>query len=305
MGLTSDNTIRNVALVGAAGNLGSEILKALHAVDQFNLTVLVREPSFADGRLPVSVKVIDYDNPGCIVKALEGQDAVVSAVSRDAIPLQARLVEAAVTAGVKRFIPSEFGANLQNPQTRQLINNKEKVRVEELLEHYARLGRMTYTFIYNNVFLDWGMRSGLILDPKGATVNLFDGGARQVSMSRVPTVAKAGANVLLHAEETTNRSIYIHEATVSQLELYSIAREIFPKKEWKATVVDTEELQEKALAQMRSGIPNMSVFHAFAVRGGFAEGFGNQFGDQDNTLVGIQPMSAADIQHLIRAVAVY
>jgi hypothetical protein len=59
-----------------------------------------------------SVNVIktDYTKPS-LVNALKGQDAVVSFLGFAGIAKQPELLEAAEEAGVKRFIPSEFGHN--------------------------------------------------------------------------------------------------------------------------------------------------------------------------------------------------
>jgi hypothetical protein len=59
------------------------------------------------------LKVIptDYESITSISKGLEGIDAVVCAIGSAAIPLQIKIIDAAITIGVKRFIPSEFGAD--------------------------------------------------------------------------------------------------------------------------------------------------------------------------------------------------
>ena len=44
-------------------------------------------------------------------EVLQGQDAVVSTLGTFAVGNQKPLVDAAVAAGIKRFIPSEFGIN--------------------------------------------------------------------------------------------------------------------------------------------------------------------------------------------------
>jgi len=60
-------------------------------------------------KFPEEVKVVtvDYTNIQSLTKALEGQDALVSAVASLAVLSQLVLIDAAVKAGVKRIIPSE------------------------------------------------------------------------------------------------------------------------------------------------------------------------------------------------------
>lgn len=75
------------------------------------MSVLARESSKAT--FPSSVNVIRTDfSPESIVKAFEGQDAVVSLVGSSALADQKKYADAAVKAGVKRFLPSEYGSDV-------------------------------------------------------------------------------------------------------------------------------------------------------------------------------------------------
>ena len=66
--------------------------------------------------------------------------------------LDKNLIEAALEADVKCFIPSEFGFNLDDPSAHSIPVNTP------LLENMKRLkqnqSRMAYTFISTDVFLD-------------------------------------------------------------------------------------------------------------------------------------------------------
>lgn len=65
-----------------------------------------------------------------ITKAFQGQDAVVSLVGASALKDQTKLVDAAVKAGVKRFIPSEFGSDTSDDTVRAkvpIFNVKKEV----------------------------------------------------------------------------------------------------------------------------------------------------------------------------------
>lgn len=44
-----------------------------------------------------------------------GQDIVVSAVGAAGVPDQPKWIEAAKAAGVRRFVPSEFGLDISEP----------------------------------------------------------------------------------------------------------------------------------------------------------------------------------------------
>lgn len=79
---------------------------------------------------------------------LAGWDAVISAVGLPLVKIQLPMIEAAAAAGVKRFLPSEFGYDLTIPS-----NSKEKVYAmkiavaDKLKEVSKAYPGFTYTFL--------------------------------------------------------------------------------------------------------------------------------------------------------------
>ncbi|RSL56896.1 hypothetical protein CEP51_014331 [Fusarium floridanum] len=301
--ITTEQNIRNVAVAGATGLLGSLVLKALIESGQFNVTMLGRAGRSDSPPPGAQLAIVDYSNTESLVKALHGQDAVVSTLSREATLLQIPLIDAAVAAGVKRFLPSEFGANLQNPNVRKLENYKNKVQVEDYLEERSRASGITYTYIYNNVLVDWATEKGVVLNLKHGHACLYNGGEQAVSMITVSTAAQAVAAVLTRSQDTKNRAVRIHEGLISQRQLLDYAKELELHTEWREDHVDLDELESRLREGQEPGVPNLSLFHAYAVKGAFSEGFGNQFGEEDNRLLGIQPWTADDVKKMLARIA--
>ncbi|KAF3798749.1 hypothetical protein GCG54_00008204 [Colletotrichum gloeosporioides] len=291
----------NAAIGLGTGLLGSLISKELIQSGLFNVTILSRGQG-VDASLGANLAMVDYNDEKSIVKALVGQDAVVSALSREAIPLQIPLIDAAATAGVKRFIPSEFGSNLQDPQIRKFPNYKHKVQVEEYLEQEARSHGITYTYIYNNVFIDLSIETGVVLDLKERKARLYNGGERSVSMITMPTAARAVVAVLEHSEETKNQPVYIHEAIMSQKEILGHAKQVISEGEWHEEQVHLDELEKHLAAQATVDGSKMGVFHAYAVKGAFGDGLGNQYGETENQLLGIQPLSEEGVKEMLAGI---
>lgn len=101
----------------------------------FNVTVLSREGS--SSTFPNDVKVVraNFDSLDSLKSAFEGQDAVVSLVASHALHTQTLLIDAAIAAGVKRYIPSEFGSNTPDPRTLEAVPLfKGKVDVQDYLK---------------------------------------------------------------------------------------------------------------------------------------------------------------------------
>src|SRR4051794_20236823 len=190
-------SIRTVAVAGASGNLGPAIINQLLAAG-FIVTALTRADSRSTFPPAVKVVPVDYDSLDSLTAALKDQDAFVSTLATLAVGAQIRLVDAAIAAGVKRFIPSEFGSNNHNPLARGLPVFAEKVKVQEYLAQKVQergSEEFSYTCVYNSAFFDWGLKVGFLLGKER-----YDGGERKFSATRLETIGKAVAGVLKYAE---------------------------------------------------------------------------------------------------------
>lgn len=75
----------------------------------------------------------DYPDAS-LLAAFKGQDAVISTIATVSIPLQKRIIDAAVKAGVRRFVPSEFGSDTGNAKAMALLPQYFKGK-EETVEY--------------------------------------------------------------------------------------------------------------------------------------------------------------------------
>ena len=146
-----------VALAGASGDLGFRIAKAL-AARGADVRALVRPGLDAEeqsriealGALPVSVDPADVD---LMARALAGASCVVSAlngVREVMIDRQGVLLDAAVKAGVPRFIPSDFAADFTKTELGR--NRNFDLRREFMVRVDA--APIKATSILNGAFLD-------------------------------------------------------------------------------------------------------------------------------------------------------
>jgi len=111
----------SVLVAGATGDLGSRIVRELLLHDT-HVRVLTRggtsraAEQFAD-QDRVEVVVADYTDRAALLRALEGVEVVVSAVSGTRsviVDAQRALLAAAVDAGVQRFVPSDYAADYRS-----------------------------------------------------------------------------------------------------------------------------------------------------------------------------------------------
>jgi nucleoside-diphosphate-sugar epimerase len=109
-----------VALAGATGDLGGRVALALRG-ERAEVRALVRPTSGATAvarlkAMGCEIVPVDFDDVAALTRAVEGADILISTVSgvRDVIvDLQGRLLEAAVAAGVPRFMPSDFAVDFR------------------------------------------------------------------------------------------------------------------------------------------------------------------------------------------------
>lgn len=258
--------------------------------------------------MPANVHVahVDYESLDSLTQAIQGQDAVVSTLGSAALALQLRLVEAAVKARVKRFIPSEFGSNTLNEKAAALPVFADKVKVQAALKEQASSSDLTYTLICNGPFLDWGIAVGFVMNLKGKTIDLFDGGDRYYSATTLATIGQAVAGVLHNFEETKNRAVYVHDTVLTQKQLSALGKKATANKpgEWKENIVSIDELYQQGWAELKKPQPDPNGFiFNFLKTSIWGYGYGNHFEHTDNALLGIKEMSGAELEELINGLA--
>jgi hypothetical protein len=248
----STNIYKNVLLVGATGNVGQHVLPALLADSKFNVTVLSRTNSKATFPSNVKVIKIDYSNTAELTKALAGQDVVISTIGGEGLATNfgELLVQAALDANVKWFIPSEFGIDIEDPSANiPLLANK--LNVVSLLK--KNQSRIAYTFITTGAFLDWGFDNGFLgFDINNRTAVIYDNGKNFVSGTSLPTIGKSVAAVLRNPQLTLNKRIYVADATFTQQQALTLF-EKYTNSKWSIKNVNTADARKEAEENLAKG----------------------------------------------------
>jgi putative NADH-flavin reductase len=120
----------------------------------FDITIVSRKESKAVFPSGVAVHKSDFSDAD-LEAVFKGKDAVVSALGASAFGEQKKIVDAAISAGVKRFIPSEFSASSQNDTVIQLLPlfGQKKELIEYLKTKEAN--GFNWTGIATSGLLDW------------------------------------------------------------------------------------------------------------------------------------------------------
>jgi hypothetical protein len=211
--------IRKVAVIGASGNVGKSTVQAL-LQEGFEVTGLTRElPNITT---PQGVKLVETDySEDSIVAALKGHDAVVSTVSSiavgQALAFQKTVVDAAIKAGVKVFIPSEFGIDTANPEAPKIIPFLRD-KVDTLNYIKGKQDTVSWIAIISGSMFDWGLNIPGFggFNVRARTATLFDGGNIAYEATSLDQVGRGIAKSLKNIDVTRNQYVYINSFTVTQ-----------------------------------------------------------------------------------------
>ncbi len=103
---------KNIALIGASGNIGSKITQELLSRG-YNVTAIARNPEKVDANEGVTPVAGDILQPQQLAETLKGHDAVICAASF--IPNESeKLLEAIRLSGVNRYLMVGGAASLLN-----------------------------------------------------------------------------------------------------------------------------------------------------------------------------------------------
>lgn len=259
------------------------------------MTLLSRSEK-TDEALPVNVRrvAVDYNDKESLVNVLKGQDAVVSTVSMEAIPDQKLIIDAAIQAGVRRFIPSDFGSLTTDPAASHLPHHINMVKIQNYLQ--SKSGQIEYTIFSIGAFTEFLVNSGLAFDFEHKTARVWGDGTTRISTTSLNGAARAIVGALKNPEPTKNKNLHVHELVVTQSQLLSLAKKYSPQAEWTITqVVDPAAEFEKleALASKQPDIPNIIGLVKASLLCGKYQGY---YDAVDNELVGLPHLTEEDLK---------
>lgn len=166
----------------------------------------------------------------------------------------------------------------------------------------AAAGNLSYSIIVNGPFLDWGIKIGWLINLKGKSIVLHDGGDRPFSTTSVTTIGKAVVGVLKRPDDTKNRVLYIQEASITLKQLASLGKKATGSDGWKESEVLVSDEIDEGWAELKKENPNPQVFAMkFISASIWGEGYGTPFPKLDNELLGIKELSEDQIQDLVNS----
>jgi nucleoside-diphosphate-sugar epimerase len=248
---------KNVLIIGAGGSLGAPVLGAFAARPEYNLTILTRHDSSATFPPGLPVVRANYVSLNSLVSAFKGQDAIVSLIGGHALSSQNFFIDAAIRAGVKRFIPSEFGPNSRNEEF--VKYNDVVLPVRAGIVDYLKYkegqgdGKLSWTSVICGGFFDWMLYSGMLgFDLKNRSVELIDNGTSVCTFTSLSTVGETVVKILDHADETRNQYVFTTSFQVSPRDVLEVIEKVDGKK-WSVHYTTCEEVIAKGRKRLDNG----------------------------------------------------
>lgn len=237
--------LKNIIVIGASGNLGPSILSALDSNPRFAGDIEVLSRSSSKTTFPPHIKIhrvsdsYPFDE---LVAAFKDQDAIVNMAPITEVATHKTIIDAAIEAGVKRIILSEFGTNVPELQTTEPLAPiyKGKVEIRKFLESKEGQG-LTWTGLVVGAFLDWGLEDGFLgFDLKSKTATISDSGTTPTNFTLLATTGLATVAILDKPAETANRYVFINSFRTTQNEILSALQTVTHQK-WNVKHTTCEE----------------------------------------------------------------
>lgn len=229
---TKPYMMKNVLIVGATGNLGPYIVKAL-VKNGHHVSALMRSTSIADisktqaltdqGVQLLEGSFEDYDS---LRRACHKKDVVISCAGGDQIMNQIHLARAAEDAGVEKFIPSEFGIDPYVAEKGSCDLFDAKAAVQEQIKETG----IGFTPIYTNGFMEfWATGLGELgaLSPPNR-VKVFGDGHMSAFMTALSDIGQYTA-AIVEDPKTINKEVLISTTSSTQNEMISLWEDISGK----------------------------------------------------------------------------
>ena len=224
--------MKNILVVGATGNLGPHIVKALvnkgHRVSALMRPTSITDISKTQALTDQGVQLLEgsFEDHDSLRRACRKQEVVVSCAGADQIMNQIHLARAAKDAGVAQFIPSEFGIDPYIAARGSCDLFDAKAAVQEQIKETG----IGFTPIYTNGFMEfWATGLGELgptSPPNRAKV--FGDGHTSAFMTALADIGKYTA-AIVEDPQTINKEVLVSTTSATQNEMISLWEDLSGK----------------------------------------------------------------------------
>lgn len=165
---------------------------------------------------------------------------------------QNKFIDAAIAAGVQRFVPSDFGSNTTDAKLRAIVPASEsKFGTVNYLKSKEK--EISWTSFITGAFFDWCLMVGffgLSFSDKSAT--LYDNGTATFSTTNLRSIGLSVVKALEDPELSKNKYVYVSGFQTTQKQILEVAEKITGDK-WTVTNVATKDLIKEGGDKIQKG----------------------------------------------------
>ncbi|KAI9808508.1 MAG: hypothetical protein M1827_007213 [Pycnora praestabilis] len=306
--------LKNIAIVGPGGNVGSAIIKALLRDGTFNITAITRPASTYtsatngtpttsntdDNTNTVTTTTADFSSSTSLTHALQNQDALLCCVPAGAtkFALQKIIIDAAIEAGVKLFFASEFVSDVCSDHyeifPKEFVGEKKKVRL--YLDERAGNGDIGWTALNGGPFFDmWLTKGHAGFNIPARRAKIYGTGNNLSCWTPLPTVAAAVVQMLHDPKPILNRGVFISGVKGVTQNAILEALEFEMDDQFEVEYVDLRPIKEDALEALAKGMFKAATM-GLAISFNFNEedSKANFWDKVENELLDVQPVSVRE-----------
>ncbi|KAF7539018.1 hypothetical protein G7054_g2470 [Neopestalotiopsis clavispora] len=292
------SAVQKVAIFGAAGNFGAPITSAL-LLAGYQVTAISRPESSSTFPPNVSFIKTEYTLER-LTEALAGQDAAVCVVGPGGLSSHVAMIDAALAAGVKRFIINDFGWGPDfegEPEFRE-IKERRLVAWDHAMKLATSNPGFTWTGVTIGNPIDWALPKfetmGFNLKQQSAVI--YDQGTEEFTGTTLEGIGQSVVGIFQNLEATANRFVKVRSIQTGQRALLAAFQES-TGKDWQVRNSTTAELLESGRRKHQAGtagwVLDLLVFQLFEPGKGRCIVATSQ--ESDNSLLGVREETPLEV----------
>ncbi|KAJ4989779.1 NmrA-like family protein [Stagonosporopsis vannaccii] len=263
--------IENVMIIGN-WELCLSIIKAVIPSDEsqgqriLRLTVLTNTSQAL--RLPpqLSMNAVKHQksdfSTSSLKAAFAGQDLVISTTGGCDSDQQITIIDAAIAAGVHRFMPHEFGCDTLNKKiSERILKTAERAKViDHLRTASAASSDFEWVGVATGHTLDTALISGNMgFDMQWHSATIHGIGTETFATSSLQRIGHVVARVIDHWDEVRNQYIYAAGVLTSANEVLRSAEKA-TQREFTVGNYDVEDCIREGITRIERGYPDSGMF---------------------------------------------
>jgi hypothetical protein len=196
-----------------------------------------------------------------LVSVFAEQDLVISTTAGGDSDQQIRIIDAAIAAGVRRFMPHEFGHDTLNKGiSSRIVKSAGRAKVIGHLRAASKSSDFQWVGVATGYTLDTGLISGNMgIDLVWHSATIHGIGTETFAASSLQRVGQVIVRIVDHWDEVANQYIYAAGVLTSANEILRGAEKA-TQREFTVGNYDVEECVKEGEARIERGYPDTGMF---------------------------------------------